>query len=56
MKTDKPFNGYDMAERLYSSGKKKKLIKRIERVKAPDHWDKDFDSNKLKLEQSQNHE
>lgn len=32
--------------------KKKKRIKRIEKVKKPKHWKKDFNSNQLKLNQT----
>lgn len=46
------FNGNDISKSLYDMPKKKKKrIKKIEKVEQPDHWDKDFDANELKLEQ-----
>ncbi|SMO90948.1 hypothetical protein SAMN06265219_11521 [Gracilimonas mengyeensis] len=46
-----------MAKVLYQpTRKKKRKRKRIEKVTAPDHWSKDFDSNKQKLKQRKNHE
>lgn len=50
-------NGHDIAKALYQPTKKKKRKrKRIEKVTAPDHWSKDFDSHEQKQKQRKNNE
>lgn len=50
-------NGHDIAKALYQPKKKKKRKrKRIEKVTAPGHWRKDFDSHERKLKQRKNNE
>lgn len=47
----KEYSGNELAAMLYGKRKKKKRIKKVEKVKKPLHWKKDFDSNELKLNQ-----
>lgn len=50
-------NGHEIAKALYQpTRKKKRKRKRTEKVTAPDHWSKEFDSHKHKLKQRKNHE
>lgn len=49
--SDKEYNGNELADLLYGRRKKKKRIKKVEKVKKPSHWKPEFDSNELKLEQ-----
>jgi hypothetical protein len=50
-------NGQEIAKALYQpTRKKKRKRKRIEKVTAPEHWSKDFDSHEQKLKQRKNNE
>lgn len=49
-------NGHEIAKALYQPKKKKRKRKRIEKVTAPNHWSKVFDSHQQKLKRSKNHE
>ena len=50
-------NGHEIAKALYQlTRKKKRKRKRIEKVTAPDHWSKEFNSHELKLKQRKNNE
>ena len=49
-------NGHEIAKALYQPTRKKKRKRnRIEKVTAPNHWSKEFDSHEQKLNQINKH-